>query len=259
MRMHDLPALTTTQMQKVEQLLHEEFHISPLQTMESAGRALAELARKILDGELLDRTIVVLAGRGPNGGAGLAAARHLINWGAWVQVVLSYPPEEYSDEPAQQLQALQAMGAGLAWAEEGWELPPADLVIDAVIGYGLRGTPRGHAPDLIRLANSSLAPILSLEAPSGFDTKEGEIYDPCVRAAATLVLGLPKTGHLCEDAPSVCGDLYLGDMGVPLSLYEQLGLTVEPIFATETIISLEMGQSSQHRRQLGPAEQTPWG
>lgn len=238
MKMHDLPALTTTQMQQVERLLRDEFHISPLQTMENAGRVLAKLARQLLDDELLDRPVVVLAGRGPNGGGGLAAARHLINWGAWVQVVLSYPPEEYTDEPAQQLHTLQAMGAGLAWAEEGWELPPADLVIDAVIGYGLRGAPRGHAPKLIQLANSSLAPILSLEAPSGFDTKEGEIYDPCVRAAATLALGLPKTGHLVDDASMVCGDLYLGDIGVPLSLYEQLGLTVEPIFAQCTLLAL---------------------
>lgn len=243
MRMRDLPALTTTQMQEVERLLRTEFHISPLQTMENAGRTLAELARNLLDGDLLDRPIVVLAGRGPNGAGGLVAARHLLNWGAWVQVLTSYPADEYTGEPAQQLRTLQAMGAGSAWADEGWELPPADLVIDAVIGYGLRGAPHSHAPHshaphLIRLANSSLAPILSLEAPSGFDTKEGELYDPCVSAAATLALGLPKTGHLTDNASLVCGELYLGDMGVPPELYERMGLAVEPIFAEGTILKM---------------------
>jgi NAD(P)H-hydrate epimerase len=238
MRLTELPALSTQQMREVERLLHEEFYISPLQTLENAGRNLALLAKQMLDGDLVDRPVVVLAGRGPNGGGGLAAARHLLNWGAWVQVLTSYPAEEYRDEPAHQLQILQAMDAPLAWAEEGWELPPADLVIDAIIGYGLPGNPRGHAPHLIRLANSSLAPILSLEAPSGFGTERGEVFDPCVRAAATLILALPQHGHLAADARAVCGELYLADIGVPLALYERLQLEVEPIFAKGALIKL---------------------
>ena len=63
------------------------------------------------------------------------------------------------------------MGAALAWAEDGWEMPPCDLLIDAVIGCGLRGEPRGAARSLIQLANSSAAPILSLDTPSGVDSR----------------------------------------------------------------------------------------
>ena len=92
------------------------------------------------------------------------------------------------------------MGAPLAWAEEGWELPPCDLLIDAVIGYGLRGDPRGKARELILLANSSQAPILSLDTPSGVDTAEGRVIAPHMRAAATLTLALPKIGLLQPEA-----------------------------------------------------------
>jgi len=239
MRASELPALSTQQTQELWRLMDEEFHITPLQSMENVGRNLAQLARQMLDGDLVDRPIVVLAGRGPNGGGGLAAARHLLNWGAWVQVLTSYPADAYADAPAHQLTILRAMDAPLAWAEEGWELPPADLVIDAIIGYGLPGAPRGHAPHLIRLANSSLAPVLSLEAPSGLDTEHGQVYDPHVRAAATLILALPKSGHLTDGARRVCGDLYLVDIGVPLPLYERLGLDVGPIFAADTLIELQ--------------------
>ena len=63
--------------------------------------------------------MVVLVGRGNNGGGGLVAARHLLNWGAWVQVLCSYPPAEYKGIPAHQLAILQQMEAPLAWAEEG--------------------------------------------------------------------------------------------------------------------------------------------
>jgi NAD(P)H-hydrate epimerase len=136
------------------------------------------------------------------------------------------------------------MGAPLAWAEEGWELPPADLVIDAIIGYGLRGDPRGRARDLIHLANSSLAPILSLDAPSGVDTGEGRAYAPHVRAAATLTLALPKRGLLIEPARAACGDLYLADISVPAALYSQLGFDVPPVFARDPIVLLDVVDGS---------------
>jgi NAD(P)H-hydrate epimerase len=128
------------------------------------------------------------------------------------------------------------MGAPLAWADEGWELPPCDLVIDAVVGSGLRGEPRGRVRDLIQLANSSVAPILSLDVPSGVDAESGQRFRPHVRAAATLTVALPKKGLLEEEARKVCGNLYLGDVGVPLALYEEVGLEVLPIFARDPIV-----------------------
>jgi NAD(P)H-hydrate epimerase len=216
----------------------EELGISPLQLMENAGRNLALLAKRLLANEIANRPIVVLAGRGKNGGGGLAAARHLLNWGGWVQVLCAHPLEDYTGLPAQQLAGLQAMGAPLAWAEEGWELPPCDLVIDAIIGYGLAGAPRGKARDLIQLANSSVAPILSLDAPSGLDTDDGRLFTPHIRAAATLALALPKTGLVVEPGRSACGDLYLADIGVPSALYGRLGLDAPPVFGRDPILPL---------------------
>ena len=235
-----IPALTTEQMIEVDRLMIEEYHIELIQMMENAGRNLALLAKRMLDDDITDRPIVVLAGRGNNGGGGLAAARHLLNWGAWVQVITSHSPDEYAGIPRHQLSILQAMGAPLAWAEEGWELPPCDLVIDAVIGYGLRGDPRGSARDLIQLANSSLAPILSLDAPSGIDTASGVVFDPHIRAVATMTLALPKRGFLQPEALSASGDLFLADISVPPSLYEHLGLDVPPLFARDTVLPLDV-------------------
>ena len=235
-----VPTVTTTQMQEVDRLMVAEHHVTLLQMMENAGRALATLARRMLEDDLEDRPIVVLAGRGANGGGGLCAARHLLNWGAAVQVVCSYPADAYQGAPAQQLAALQAVGAPLAWAEDGWELPPADLLIDAVIGYGLRGDPRGPARNLVQLANSSAAPILSLDTPSGVDTGSGQCYTPHIRAAATLTLALPKQGFRRADAAAACGDLYLADIGVPPELYAQLGIAAPRLFARSGIVRLHV-------------------
>lgn len=229
-------ALSVAQMHEVGRLLVEEYGIAPLQTMENTGRSLARLVTRLLDGDVSERSIVVLAGRGNNGGGGLAAARHLLNRGAWVQVVCGAAPEEYTGVAAQQLASLQWMGAALAWAEEGWELPPCDLIVDAIFGCGLVGAPHGKAATLIELAKSSPAAIVSLEGPSGVDLESGELYTPHIVAAATLALGLPKQGVMVEPGRSACGAMFVGEIGVPPELYARLGLEVGALFGRDTVV-----------------------
>lgn len=221
----------------------EDYGIELIQMMENAGRSLAELARKMLDDDVGDRTIIVLAGRGNNGGGGMVAARHLLNWDALVQIVTTHAPADYAGIPAHQLAILQAMEVPTAWADDGWELPPCDLVIDSLIGYGLRGNPKGAAKHLIQLANSSRAPVLSLDAPSGLDVSTGVKYEPCVHATATMTLALPKRGLLTEEGRSVTGELYLADISVPSALYEKLGFEVGPLFAEASVIHLHLDES----------------
>lgn len=231
----ELPTLSIDQMHTIERLMTELYGIDPLQTMENAGRNLALLAKRQLDDDIIDRSIVVLIGPGNHGGVGLVAARHLLNWGAWVQILLSHPLADYTGAAAQQLATLQAMDAPLAWAEEGWELPPADLVIDAIISDELQADPQGKARDLIQLANSSVARILSLDAPGGLNISSGQLYTPHIRAAATLMLALPQAGVISNAAQSACGELYVADISVPIQLYASLGLDVPLLFARDPI------------------------
>jgi len=162
---HKLPALTTEQMREVDRVMVEDLHIELVQMMENAGRSLAELA--------IDRfspgSVTVLAGPGGNGGGGLVGARHLANRGCQVQVVLS-EPGRLTPVPAHQADILGRMGIHIA------ERPPlADLVIDALIGYSLRGDPAGAAAELIAWANDQPAPVLALDTPSGLDLTTGAL------------------------------------------------------------------------------------
>jgi NAD(P)H-hydrate epimerase len=234
-------------MVEVDRLMVQLYGIELIQMMENAGRNLALLAREMLDGEVADRPIVVLAGRGNNGGGGLVAARHLLNWGAWVQVLLTHPGEAFSGVPGQQLAILQRMGLSVAWAEEGWELPPADLVVDAIVGYGLRGDPQGAVANLIRLANSSMAPILSLDVPSGLNLETGRLAHPHIQATATMTLALPKSGLLVDEVQVGVGALYVADISVPPMLYEELGLDVPPFFDEGVILPLTVQKGAAYR------------
>ncbi|MBI5291395.1 MAG: NAD(P)H-hydrate epimerase [Chloroflexi bacterium] len=230
-----IPALTTAQMAEVDRLMIEEYGILLIQMMENAGRNLAELARRMLDGKLAGRKIVALCGAGNNGGGGMVAARHLHNWGADVQVKLIADPDKLTNVPARQWRILQTMGIVVEYT---LDLARADLILDAIIGYGLTGNPRGEAAEWIERANRSGRPILALDAPSGLDTTSGLAGQPCIGATATLTLALPKSGLIAPQAQPFVGDLYLADIGVPPELYRRIGLEVGTLFAEDTIIRI---------------------
>ena len=121
------------------------------------------------------------------------------------------------------------------------DLAQADLIVDALIGYGLTGSPRPEVAGWIDRANAAQRPILALDTPSGLDVTTGIPSQPCVRASATLTLALPKIGLLAETARPYVGQLYLADIGVPPEVYQQMGLSVPPVFASEEIVALLIG------------------
>jgi NAD(P)H-hydrate epimerase len=237
-----IPTLTTEQMVEVDRLMIEEYGILLIQMMENAGRNLAEQAWRMMGGEPSGRRVVVLCGKGNNGGGGMVAARHLHNRGAEVSVKLAGDPARLKQIPAHQWDILQVMA--LIQADDP-DLTGADLIVDAIIGYGLNGNPRGEAADWIRRANAAGRPILALDAPSGLDTTSGKPGEPCMRATATLTLALPKTGLVTPAAQGVVGELFLADISVPPGLYRRLGLEVGPLFAAGAIVRVGENDSSR--------------
>jgi NAD(P)H-hydrate epimerase len=239
----NVPSVTTEQMREVDRLMIEEYGISLLQMMENAGRNLARLAAELNQGPE-SRGLLVLVGRGNNGGGGMVAARHLHNMGSRLRVVLDGPVDGLTDVPARQASILVRMGIDVAEADDTAEGLAADtftgagLIIDALTGYGLRGAPHGIVAAIINKASASGAPVLSLDVPSGVHAGTGEVSEPSINAAATLTLALPKTGFDSPEARARLGDLYLGDISVPPSLYHRLGLDVPSMFARRSVVRL---------------------
>ena len=234
------PALTAAQMARVDRVMVEDLGLDIIQVMELAGRAVAAFARaRFLGGDPRGRRVVVRAGSGGNGGDGLVAARLLLGWGARVTVVPTHPPPALRGAAAHQHQILAAMGVPpLPPPDVAPVLPDADLVIDALLGFGLAGAPSGAAAALIRAANLHPAPVLAVDLPSGLDATEGAPFDPCVRAAATLTLALPKTGLLVPSARPLVGELHVADIGVPAVAYARIGMTAGPLFAEQEIVRI---------------------
>jgi len=229
----DIPALTTKQMIEVDRLMSENYGIELIQMMENAGRNLAELTSRILNASLLGRTACVLCGRGNNGGGGMVAARHLHNRGADVHIIRL--AGELKDIPAKQWHILENMELR---NEPYFDLAEADIILDALIGYGLQGDPRPEVAVWIEKINAAKKPVLALDAPSGLDTTSGALSRLTVRADATMTLALPKIGLMNESARPFIGGLYLADISVPPGLYRKMGLEVSNIFEQDSIIKI---------------------
>jgi len=91
-----------------------------------------------------------------------------------------------------------------------------------VIGYSLKGNPRGRAAEMINWTSTANAPVLSLDVPSGVDSTEGVVRTPSVIATATMTLAAPKVGLSATEAQPNIGELYVADIGVPDWVYQQI-------------------------------------
>jgi NAD(P)H-hydrate epimerase len=229
----EFPILTTEQMIEVDRLMISEYGIELIQMMENAGRSLADLTGRWFGASLSGRSVCVLCGRGNNGGGGMVAARHLHNRGANVHVIRL--AGELKDVPAKQWNILGNIGLR---NDPYYNLSNADIIIDALIGYGLVGDPRPEVAVWIEKINAAGKPILSLDAPSGLNTTSGRPGNPTIRADATMTLALPKTGLMSDSARPLVGKLYLGDISVPPELYRQMGLDIGNVFEQDTIIKI---------------------
>ena len=219
-----LPWLSTEEMIEVDRVMIDDLGIDLPRMMENAGRSLADVAMSVF---APDR-VLVLAGSGGNGGGGLVAARHLNNRGVMVSVSLSRSPDSMKPAPRQQLEICKKLGIQVVA-----EPSEADLIVDALIGYSLAGSPRGRAAELIGWANATSTEVLSLDVPSGLDATTGAAGNSTISASATVTLAAPKRGLRNSQA---VGALFLADISVPPCVYDDLGAGLRPEFGAGSIL-----------------------
>ncbi|HEX2909686.1 MAG TPA: NAD(P)H-hydrate epimerase [Chloroflexia bacterium] len=250
-----LPAISQSQVRELFKLLAEEYGMPPAATLENIARACANLARRMLGGNLAGQNLTVLAGAGHCGASGLATARYLASAGANVAVILARQPEKFNPLAFQQQRLLARWGVS-AYVQSS--VPPSrlaetlhgsNLIIDALLAGGLQGNPNGAEGFLIQLLRQFQLPVLALDLPSGLPP-DGEVIsnlDLCVWAHTTLALALPRITHLQREAFEPIGNLYLANINVPPSLYVKLDLQVGPIFSAADLLLL---------RKVGTKERT---
>jgi len=223
----NIPFITTNQMREVDRLMIEKYGILLPQMMENAGNNLARLAQQRFLKTTKDKKILIVVGRGGNGGGALVSARHMKNWGYDVEIVLLKPEKTYTEVTQHQLNIVLKMGINVKDFNSIDKNFVPFLIIDGLIGYSLQGTLSDAASEMIQWLNSLNRPILALDMPSGLDGTKGYISETLINANTTMTLALPKSGLADKSARAFVGDLYLADIGVPPQLYQSHKLEIE--------------------------------
>jgi NAD(P)H-hydrate epimerase len=195
------------QMRATDRWAIEERGIPSLDLMERAGAGLALLA---------DRTVprgpvAVVCGKGNNGGDGFVAGRLLYELGRTVRVLRLAEQREYRGDAAENIRRLE--GAHEPFAVDALE--GAALVVDAILGTGFDGEPRGPARDAIAAIAALDVPVVSADIASGVDASTGEAAGVSVRATATAAFAAAKPGHWIAPGKQQAGALEVVNIGIP--------------------------------------------
>jgi len=210
----------------------ERFGIAPLQLMEIAAWQLARFVDAWLDGAAGKRVLVV-AGSGNNGGDALCTARFLAQRGAAVQASI-VPARDRHGLAAYHAATLRQLGVPLYEAPQGIDRS-ADVIIDGLLGTGIRPPLRQPAPAIVEAINRSRRPVVAVDVPSGIDADDGAGQEGAVQASATVMLAAPKAG-LKRTTPG--GRVFLADIGMPALLFSTARASLEAVYRIAELVEL---------------------
>ncbi len=223
--------VTADEMRRMDTLAIERFGIPAATLMEraGAGAAAALLARFP---HARKSGVVVLAGKGNNGGDGFVVARLLKKRRVRCEVVLAADRATIVDPARAKMLAWQRAGGKTTVIRDG-DLGPlaralakAGLVVDALFGTGIRGEVTGVAAEAITLVNASGLPTVALDIPSGLDADRGVPLGTAIQAEMTVAFAAPKLGTVIYPGARYAGELTVVDIGIPAEAVEEVGPSI---------------------------------
>lgn len=215
--------VTAHTMQEIDKRAIDEFGISGLKMMENAGCRCADEIIAQYGGR---GRAVVIAGKGNNGGDGYVIARLLSQSGWNIKVYVMAGRDRISGDAAINLEKLpQAIIhycplAGQLTALLRENIYQADVIVDAMLGTGLRSDITGVYMEAIELINASGRPIVAVDIPSGIHGTTGRVLGDAVRASSTVTFAFAKLGHVLYPGAEHTGRLIIADIGIPPQLME---------------------------------------
>jgi hydroxyethylthiazole kinase-like uncharacterized protein yjeF len=215
--MRGLPVVTSTEMRRVEAFAYAEGE-SDEKFMRAAAFGIAHTAEKLLLG--VPKKILLLVGKGNNGGDALAAGCLLLQKGYPVRAFLLHPITACSPLCQKMAESFQQAGGSLEPFQT--DLSWAEFLIVALVGTGFQGKAEGSLLEAIETANRLGRPLLAVDIPSGLDGNTGEVGSAAIRATATGALGLPKIGFFIGKGFDHIGKLFILDFGLPSKYIKQV-------------------------------------
>jgi len=216
--------LTNTEMREIDTWARKTLGIPAVVLMENAGRGCVNVLKQYFD--LKDLKVLIFCGKGNNGGDGLVIARHLINEGGVVEIVLLGRGKELKGDALTNYNIAVRSNMSITEITDAKKARniitgfAPDCIIDAIFGTGFQGVPKGLYLDVIKFVNNYDGFVFSVDIPSGIDGNTGIFEKSCIIADATATMCLPKRGNYLYPGREFHGDLHVVDIGIPLSLID---------------------------------------
>lgn len=256
-KIFNMKILTARQMQGIDKkAIHKIGIIGPI-LMENAGIQITnEILKKFP--RIQDERVVIVAGKGNNGGDGFVVARHLFNRGCRPVVCLLASKKELKGDAALNAGIAGKIGVAIKeitssrqWSVQKRLLSKATVLVDAIFGTGLTSPARGLYAAVIQDINKSKAYKVAVDIPSGLSTDTFAIIGPCVRADLTVTLAAAKIAHVLPPAEDCVGELKIGDISVPPFLFEDEKFKLEMVEKERIYPYFERRRRDTHKGTYG--------
>jgi hydroxyethylthiazole kinase-like uncharacterized protein yjeF len=220
--------LNTAQMREADRRTIDDIGIPSLVLMENAGRQTVA-AMEAMYGDLLERQVAILCGRGNNGGDGFVVARTLVQRGVDVSVFLIGRVADVRGDARINLEILGRLGLAVveiadsqAWELHFSEVSDCTLIVDAIFGTGLNAPVSGFIESVVTDVNHSGIPVVAIDLPSGLSADSPDPIGPSVEAGLTVTLAAPKLPLVLPPGETHAGDIVIADIGIPGDVLEAL-------------------------------------
>lgn len=250
-----MKVITAKAMRKLEEEANFKYGVSTLVMMENAGAEAARIIRRAYPDP--NCQIGVLAGLGNNGGDGFVVARHLLNAGFAVRTYLFGSEKKLKGDALANWEILNKMSADVVVVSSKQRLEEltallltSNLIVDALLGTGVRGVAEGLLRSAIELVNSLEIDVVALDAPSGLSVDTGVIQGPVIKAQLTICMGLPKLGFFHPQALDYVGELEVADLGIPAYLLSDQDIPCQLLTAVN-LPRLPRRKTDSHKKGCG--------
>jgi NAD(P)H-hydrate epimerase len=210
--------VSNSQMQAMDAYTIQELGVPGIILMENAGRQTFEYIHSYLEEHNIAGQIHIYCGKGNNGGDGYVIARYLFNSGFNIGVFSVGNPDELSGDAKTNYLICKNFGISIKVIQSPdqlKEISSPGLIVDALLGTGIKGAPYAIMEHVINFINMSPATVIAVDIPSGLNGDLSTVPGKCIKADITVTMALPKRAHLFYPAKEFTGQLETADIGLP--------------------------------------------
>jgi NAD(P)H-hydrate epimerase len=252
-----MKVLTSAQMKEIDRITIEKIGIPGSVLMENAGIRITQAVLKRFP-RIKENRVVIVAGKGNNGGDGFVVARHLFNSGARPTVLLLGSKKEVQGDAGLNLAIAEKIGVEISeipsmneWKKNRIDLFHASLIIDAIFGTGLMKPAQGLFAAAIEDMNKARGYKIAVDIPSGLSSDTPLLVGPAVKADLTIALAAPKIGHVLPPAEDFVGELIVSDISVPPFLFEDDRLMIDLVEKINVAPYFKKRKKDSHKGTYG--------